>query len=248
VTFVALLLLGLGILGASGREDVWKEQIAPEIKPKVLPEVFSGINATVEKVFHSSSGGLIAFAAVVAIWEVAGMVRTCMNAIATIYDEEDTRPIAKRFAVSLGIAFVMTLAIVGAVLLATAAAGAVTGAWEIPFAIGRWLLAVVLIGFAFGVLLRYAPPESRTTAWTSGGSALVVVAWILQTLVFALYLRHASYRTAVGSLLGVYFLTTFLYVGAIILLVGIELDEQLRREVKGEHRQRGIIELVREIV
>jgi len=248
VALVALMLLGLGILGAAGREDVWTKQMAPHIKPKVLPEVFSGVNSTVEKIFHSSSAGLIAFAAVVAIWEVGGLVRTCMNAIATIYEEKDTRSLRVRYPLSLGIAVVMTAGIVGAVLLATVAKSAVSGSWGIPFAILRWLLALLLIGLAFGFVLRLAPPKSRTTAWTSGGTVLVVVCWVVQALIFALYLRHASYRSSVGSLLGVYFLTTFLYVAAIILLVGIELDEQLRREVKGERRERGIIQLVRDMV
>jgi uncharacterized BrkB/YihY/UPF0761 family membrane protein len=61
------------------------------------------------------------------------------------------------------------------------------------------------------------------------------------------YLRYlASYRSAAGSLLGVYFLTTYLYVAAIVLLVGIELDEQLRKDLHGK-KERGIIEIVRDV-
>ena len=75
---------------------------------------------------------------------------------------------------------------------------------------------------------------------------MVVIAWIAQTVIFWAYLRYlADYRTPVGSLLGVYFLTTYLYVAAIVLLVAIELDELLRKDLKGEH-ERGIIDLVRE--
>jgi hypothetical protein len=45
----------------------------------------------------------------------------------------------------------------------------------------------------------------------------------------------------------VYFLTTYLYVAAIVLLVAGELDEQLRKELKGDD-ERGIIQLVRGVV
>ena len=38
-------------------------------------------------------------------------------------------------------------------------------------------------------------------------------------------------------------LTSYVYVGAIVLLVAMELDEQLRRDVKSSRR--GMIELVR---
>ena len=247
IAVVALVLLGVALLHGFGRDDVWTSQIAPQIAPKLLPPVFSGLDATVQTIFSSSSAGLIAFASVLATWEVSAMVRACMGALSAISGHEDDRPWWIRFPISVGIAFVLTLAIVGAVLLGTAAKGAVGGAWEVPYSIGRWLLAVVLIGLAFGVLVRFAPAAPHSKKWATGGTTLVVVAWVVQSLLFAAYLRSfANYKTAEGSLLGIYFVTTFLYVAAIILLVGIELDEQLRKDLKG--KDRGIIEIVRDVI
>jgi membrane protein len=248
VALVALLLLGLALLGELGRRDVWTNQIGPQIAPKVLPAVYSGIDATVEKIFTSSSGGLIAFAAAVAIWEMSGVVRAIMGAVARIYGTEDDRSWKVRFPVSIGVGVVLTASIVIAVLLGTAARTAVHGSWSVPFAVLRWLLAVGSIGLGFGLLVRFAPVEKRTTRWASAGATLVVLAWVVQALVFAEYLRSlANYKSAVGSLLGVYVLTTFLYVAAIILLVGIELDEQLRKDLQGKE-ERGILEIVRDVV
>ena len=248
VALVALLLLAIAILGEIGRQDVWNQQIGPQIEPKVLPEVYSGIDATVQKVFNSSSGALIAFAAAVAIWEMSGVVRAIMGAVARVYDTEDDRSWKARFPVSIGIGIVLTGSIVGAILLGTAARTAVHGGWSVPFAVARWLLAVLLIGLGFGLLVRYAPVEKRTTRWASAGATVVVVAWVIEALIFAEYLRGvANYKTSAGCLLGVYFLTTFLYVAAIILLVGIELDEQLRKDLQGKE-ERGILEIVRDVV
>jgi membrane protein len=248
VALVALMLLTIGVLGAFGRRDVWTNQIAPQILPKVLFPVFAGIDATVEKIFRSSSAGLIAFAAVLTIWEMSGVVRAFMGAMAQIYEDEDNRPWWIRFPISIAIALVLTCGIVGALLLATAARTAVHGAWGIPFAVLRWVVAITLVTLAFGALVRFAPVKPRTTRWATGGATLVVVAWFVQALIFAEYLRtFANYKTAPGSLLGVYFLTTFLYVGAIILMVGVELDEQLRQDVKNGE-ERGILELVREVL
>ena len=245
VAFVAVLLLVLGIFGAINRPDVWTKQLAPQIEPKVLFPVFAGMNATVEKIFHSSSGGLIAFAAVLAIWEISGVVRACMGAFAQVYEDEETRPWYIRFPISIALAVVVTASFVGSLLLATAARTAVHGSWSLPFTILRWILEVVLLTLGFGLLVRFAPVKARTTRWASGGAVLVVVAWVVQFLIFAEYLRSiANYRSTVGSLLGIYFLTTFLYVSAIILLVGIELDEQLRKDLQGSE-ERGILEIVR---
>jgi uncharacterized BrkB/YihY/UPF0761 family membrane protein len=74
VAAVALLLLGIALLGEFGAENIWNDQIAPQIVPKVLPEVFGGIDATVQKVFGSSSSGLIAVAVLLSVWEVSGVV------------------------------------------------------------------------------------------------------------------------------------------------------------------------------
>jgi membrane protein len=248
VAFVALVLLGLAVLGDIGRTDVWDTKIGPQVQPKVLEPVFSGLDATAQKIFSSSSVGLIVFAAILTVWEMSGVVRAIMGAIARIYDTEDDRSWKVRFPISIGVSFVLTASIVGAILLATAAGGAVHGAWSVPYAILRWLLTVFLIGLGFGLLVRFAPVEPRTTRWASGGAALLVVAWVVEALLFALYLRDvANYKSAAGSLLGIYVLTTFLYVAAIILLVGIEVDELLRKDVQGE-QERGILEIVRDVL
>ena len=246
IALVALALLGLAVLGEIGRTDVWDQQIGPQIAPKVLPAVYAGLDATVQKIFHSSSVGLIVFATALTIFEMSGVVRVSMAALARIYGDEDDRPWKVRFPLAMGIGLVLTLALVGAVLLSTAARSAVHGGWSVPFAIVRWLLTVALIAAAFGFLVRFAPSKPRTTRWASAGAAVVVVAWVAQSLLFALYLRtFADYKTSVGSLLGIYFVTTYLYVAAAILLIGMELDEQLRKDLQGK-QERGIVELVRD--
>jgi membrane protein len=247
VALVALVLLVVAILGEIGRTDVWTKQIGPAIRPKLLPQVYQGIDATFAKIFSASSIWLIAFAAVVSIWEISGAVRACMGALSRVYDTDDDRPSHVRHAISLGIGIALTGALVGSILLATAGRTLVHGGWSIVFTIFRWLLSILLITGAFGLLVRYGPAERRTTKWASAGASVVVIAWIVQSLIFWVYLRYlASYRSAAGSLLGVYFLTTYLYVSAIVLLVGVELDEQLRKDLHGKN-ERGIIEIVRDV-
>jgi membrane protein len=230
VAMAALALLGIAVLGETGHEDVWTKQIAPQIHPKVLPAVYRGIQATVHKVFSSSSTGLIAFASALTIWEVSGAVRACMSALSKIYGTKDDRPWYVRFPISIGIAAVVTAALVGAALLILGLKHSVHGGWGFPFALVRWIGTVVLLTLAFAVLVRFAPAEPRSKLFASSGSALVVVLWIVQSLIFAWYVRSiASYTSAVGSLTAVYLFTTYLYIAGIVLMVGIELDEQLRK-------------------
>src|SRR5919197_413444 len=80
------------VLGEIGRRDVWTKHVGPAIEPKLLPQVYRGIDATFQKVFHTSSAALIAFAAALTIWEISGAARGCMGALSRIYDTDDTRP------------------------------------------------------------------------------------------------------------------------------------------------------------
>jgi uncharacterized BrkB/YihY/UPF0761 family membrane protein len=84
VAAIALVLLGLGVLGTIGRTDVWDQQIAPQLEKRLLPDVYAGVNETAQRIFAHDSIGLIAFAAALALWGVSRAVRACMNALTRI--------------------------------------------------------------------------------------------------------------------------------------------------------------------
>jgi membrane protein len=243
VASVTLVLLGLGVIGATGRRDVWTDQVAPHIKDRVLPDVFKGIDQTVERIFDHPSAGLIAFASVLALWQFSGAVRAAMNGLSHIYEERDTRPWWHRYLVSIGLGAAIIVALLGAILLVVAAGGAFHGALEIPWAIGRWLIAIALVGLAFGLLVRYGPQHRRAKRWTSVGAGLVVAGWLVESVAFEWWLSSvANFKTAIGSLTIILFVTAYFYVAAIILLVAIEIDEILREDAG--KAERAIHELV----
>jgi membrane protein len=113
----------------------------------------------------------------------------------------------------------------------------------------RWLAAIGLIMIAFGVLVRFAPAERREKRWASAGGILVVVAWIVESLIFRWYVTSvANFKTAAGSLLVVIVLSSYLYVGSIILLVAIELDELVRRDSHAPRSRQRLLPLVAGVV
>lgn len=250
VAMVALALLALALLGATGHEHVWFGQIAPQVRAKVLPTVYSGIDASVKKVFNSDSTGLIAVAVLLAVWEVSGAVRACMSALSRVYGTNDERPWYVRFPLSIGIATLLIVALAGSFVLILGLRHAATGTGGALLAVARWGGTILLLTAAFTILVRFAPAERRSKRVASAGAALVVVLWIVQSLIFEWYLRStANYRSAVGSLTAIYFFTTYFYVAAIVLLVGIELDEQLRRDAENETKGRpALLRLVRQTV
>jgi membrane protein len=247
IAAVACTLFGLGILGAAHQQQLWSKTIGPQIAPKVLPHVFAGIDQTANRVFSSSTAGLLALASALAVWEVSGIIRAAIGALDQIYETQEPRPWWIRFPLSVGLALLFLAAVLGAIAIVWA--GHVSGSWSIPILILRWPAAVALVAFAFELIVRWAPAEHRRPRWASLGSLLVVVGWIGETLIFAAYVRSvANFRTPVGSLEVFIFLATYFYIAAIVLLVAMELDELVRADMKRPRSKQELLPLVAGVI
>jgi membrane protein len=247
IAAVACTLFALGILGASHQEELWRHTIGPAIEPKVLPQVYAGINQTVNRVFSSSSAGLLALASALAVWEVSAIIRAGISALDQIYETPERRPFWIRFPLSFGLAILFLAAVLGAIAIVWA--GHVSAAWSTPILILRWPAAVALIAFAFELIVRWAPAQHRRVRWASLGSALVVVGWIGETLIFTAYVRSvANFRTPVGSLEVFIFLATYFYIAAILLLVAMELDELVRLDLQRPRNRQQLLPLVAAVI
>ena len=137
IAAVACTLFALGILGATHQQQLWRQTIGPQIKPKVLPHVFDGIDQTVNRVFSSSTAGLLALAAALAVWEVSGIIRASIGALDEIYETPETRPFWVRFPLSWGLSILVLAAMLGAIAIIWAGHVSGAGASRSSFSAGR---------------------------------------------------------------------------------------------------------------
>lgn len=233
IAVIPLALLGLGLLSALGLQDTWHNSIAPAIRPKVLPAVYDAINASVDKIFSSSSAGLIVFAAALTIWDLSLGMYAVMRALNRVHDVEEKRSTLRRAAIAVGLAAGVGACVIVSVLLMVIAPRA-NGSWHVLFGILRWLIAPLVLGLAIGLVVRFAPAQKPDARWASAGSLLVIVVWIVATLLFKLWVTYvANFKSAVGSLTGLLLVTAYFFVSAAIFIAGAELDELLRKETRG---------------
>lgn len=241
---VPLTLLGLALLGAVGEQRVWEQTIFPIIQAHVQAATARAIDVAAGKIFSTNSAGLIVFASLLTLWYVSGSVRGVMSSTNTIYGCEETRSWKQRYPTSLGLAAAITLCLVGAILVVLVAPTlARHGALQVVVGIGRWVVAIGLLALAIGLLMRFAPVEPRPNTWVSGGSILVILAWVAATLIFQLLVTTLlNFKTATGNL-GVFLvLCGYVYTSAIIFLVGVEVDELLRADAK--EGERGLLHML----
>jgi membrane protein len=233
-----LTLLTIALLGALGGESVWSQHVGPAIKSKTTQPTYTAINAAVERVFSHDSRGVVAFAAAFAIWEVSGSLRAVMDALNSIFDREENRPAWKRFAISLGLA-VVVIVLVGCAVVVIGVSSHVLqttgGALDWTVRILRWPVGAAFLAAAVAVVVRVAPVEHPGTRFASAGGTLVVVAWLVESALFAAYVRYVgNYRSATGNLLLFLVVTSYLYISSIVFLVGAQLDEFLREAAEHE--------------
>ena len=123
--------------------------------------------------------------------------------------------------------------------------GGSDGVLDALLLIVRWAVAIGALGVAVGLLVHFAPAKRRAERWVGLGTIFVVAAWIAMTLVFSWFVSSvANFKTAPGQLAVFLVLTTYAYLSANILLIGVQADELMRR---GSRSRRGLLSGVRAV-
>jgi len=223
VALIPLTALTMLLMSAADAGDVWFDRFQPAVQERVTPEVFVAVSDSVDRVLNQESLIWLALASLLALWEVSGSVRAVMGALNRIYTARENRSIWRRF----GVSFLLGAAVI--VLLIAAFGLVAVGGWKfLP-------VAFVLLWVTVALLLRFAPAEPVEFGWVSAGSVLVILSWLGASLLYGFYVRNvADFESTFGFVAAGLLLTGYLYWSSIVFLVGAQIDELLREDVKGE--------------
>jgi membrane protein len=185
---------------------------------------------------HSGLGITFVFGLLFAIWSANSGMKAVIDALNVAYEIEERRGIIRLNLVSLGFtlgALIAVLVMVGAVIgvpLILSRLGLGPGA-ELIVKAGRWpALALVLLS-ALLVLYRYGSSQSpRPLRWLLVGALAAVVLWLLSSALLSWYLSSfGNYTATFGSLGAAIGLMTWMWMSAIVVLVGAELNSEIER-------------------
>ncbi|GAA1841818.1 YihY/virulence factor BrkB family protein [Agromyces salentinus] len=185
---------------------------------------------------------------VLAIWSASGYVGAFSRAMNEIYEIEEGRPIWKLRPMQLVVTIItLVLIVVIAVILVvsgpvTEAIGDALGlgeAVEVVWEIAKWPLLALAVILAIAILY-YATPNAKQPKfrWISLGAVVAIVALVIVSAGFALYVANFSnYDRTYGSFGGVIVFLLWLWLANCALLFGAEFDAELER---GRQLQAGI--------
>ncbi|PWU24436.1 MAG: ribonuclease BN [Candidatus Rokuibacteriota bacterium] len=190
---------------------------------------------------HRTTGlAVLVVGGLLALWALSGAMQNLMWALNAVYGREESRGFVRRrasafamvFFALLGFGLLFGLLVLGPQLStwvgnSIGARPVVKTAWWIA----EWPLLVVGLLLALAAIFRLGP-NVRHPRWSfvSFGAVFALVVWLAASGAFAFYVsRFGSYNKAWGSLAAVVIMLTWLWLSAVALLFGAEINAESER-------------------
>ncbi len=203
---------------------------------RILSDDAAATIDAVESLFNTTNPGVLTFGAVAAVWAASRGFTGIIRALDQVYDIEERRGYVplRVLAVLLSTGTVIVVAVVLAALVVGPLFGAgrsladeigggdaFAAAWDWA----RWPLVVVVLVAWAATVFHFAPNHRTPWRWELPGAMLTTASWAVLSLGLRIYLAIASGQNQVlGTLGGVLIVLTWLYLLALGLLLGGELN------------------------
>jgi membrane protein len=186
---------------------------------------------------NTALGATFTFGLVLAIWSANAGVKSIFDALNVAYEVREKRSFIKLNLMSL----TFTVGSIAALLLMVGAVVAFPLALDhlgiapeskLIVALVRWpLLLVILLG-ALAILYRFAPSrDAPRWQWLSIGAVAAALLWLVGSALLSWYLSaFANYSATYGSLGAAIGLMTWMWMSAIVIMFGAELNSEIERQ------------------
>lgn len=186
------------------------------------------------------------------LWSANAGMKAIFDALNVAYGEDEKRGFFRLNLVSL--AFTAGALLFG--VLAIAALVAVPVVIEyLPLgetltallSLGRWPLIVLVVMLGLAALYRFGPSRDEPQwRWVSPGAVVAAIGWLGGSIAFSWYVTNfADYDATYGAVGAVIGLMTWMWLSAIVILIGAELNSESERQTwrdttKGPPRPMGM--------
>ncbi|MBR0741675.1 YihY/virulence factor BrkB family protein [Bradyrhizobium liaoningense] len=186
---------------------------------------------------NTTLGATFLLGLLLAIWSANAGVKAIFDALNVAYEEREKRSFVKLNLVSLAFTvggIVALLLMVGAVVAFPLALNHLGMAPEskLIVALARWPLLFLILLVALAILYRLAPSrDAPRWQWLSLGAVTAAVLWIAGSALLSWYLSEfANYNATYGSLGAAIGLMTWMWMSAIVIMFGAELNSEIERQ------------------
>ena len=238
----SLLLVAVGAFSLFASADAIGT-VTDKLAGVVPREALTLIDETLRRVTENQASSGIAMAVVgtvLAVWSLTGAMQTLMWALNSAYERDETRGFLTRRLTALVMVILMLVAFTlafGLLVLGPQLSGWIGDAVGLEALVvwlwwtTQWPVLILGLLIAFATIL-YLGPNVDHPRWQflTFGTALAVVVWLLGSGAFAVFVsQFGSYNKAWGSVAAVIVMLTWLWLSALALLFGAELNAEAER-------------------
>jgi membrane protein len=237
----AVLLVAVGLFSLFASPDGITTLI-DKVGTVVPSQATQLIEDSLRRMNENKSGSLVMVIVgfILALWTTTGAMTSFMRAVNRAYDRDEGRGfvrqrlVAVQMVVAMGVAFLLVF---GLLVLGPVMSGWIGDALDIEGVMGwLWWVAqwpILLVGLlAVFATVLYLGPNVDHPRWRflTPGAVFAVVVWLIASGLFAVYTSmFDSYNKTWGSLAAVIVMLTWLWVTAIALLLGAEINSEAER-------------------
>jgi membrane protein len=186
---------------------------------------------------NTALGVTFLFGLALALWSANAGVKAMIDALNVGYEEREKRSFLRLNLMSLAFTIggiVAVLLMVGAVVAFPLALDhiGIESDSQLIISLARWPLLSLILLFALSLLYRFGPSrEAARWQWLSVGALTAALLWIAGSALLSWYLSNfGNYSATYGSLGAAIGLMMWMWMSAIIVLYGAELNSEIEHQ------------------
>lgn len=205
--------------------------------PAAASELLTG---TVDRVVSHQSGGLLSVSILGAIWAASTGMHAAMQQLNIAAGVDESRPFVRARVIALLLTFLFGALVIVAFGLVVAgghlqsfAADRLgwSDALRVAFGVFRWIVIVIALLTAFAAAYHLAPNVDQKLRRVLPGAVLGSTVLVLASVGFRIYVGNfGNYGALYGGLGAVIVLILWLYIAALVLILGSELNVALEAQ------------------
>jgi membrane protein len=164
-------------------------------------------------------------------------MKSLFDTLNAVHGEEEKRGFVMLNAVSLGFTIggvIFMLTALGSIVVVPVVLDYVglSDFGDLLLRIGRWPAMYLILTLALAVIYRYGPSrEAPRWRWITWGSATAALLWLAVSGLFSWYAANfGKFNETYGSLGAAIGFMTWLWISAIVILLGAEVDAEMEHQ------------------
>ncbi|NTW33842.1 MAG: YihY/virulence factor BrkB family protein [Bacteroidetes bacterium] len=223
--------------------DGFQDALLSMLKNILPKDTYQSTLSTMEDIIKRQHGGLLSIGFIAALFFSTSGISGIMSAFNESIHVAETRSYIKQRIVAVFMVLILSVLIIIAIALIIAGTDTLDYFYRKGYLqenltyytllFGNWIVVIALFFLIISFLYFLAPAKHLRFRFISAGSTLATILFVISTLGFNFYISNFSqYNKLYGSIGALIIILMWIYINAIVILIGFELNASIRNAKK----------------